>query len=295
MEENRKLLEMKLPDILHDETVLNVIRIALKEDMGEAGDVTTSALVPENKTVNVVVVSRNHYVVSGTGVAMEVFRQMDPALICGISVNDGQTVEAGQEIMTINGRAGSILGAERTALNFLQRMTGIASLTRNFVDKVKQYGVTILDTRKTTPTLRVFEKYAVLCGGGLNHRMGLYDMILIKDNHRRILHDGMCDLASAVNTARNRFPGIPVEVEVENETELKNALDAKPDWILLDNMPPDKMKKCVNLCSGKSKLEASGGITLQNVEEIARTGINAVSLGCLTHSAPAADLSLEIK
>ncbi len=286
---------MKLPDILHDETVLNIIRLALQEDLGGAGDVTTSALVPEDKTVNAVIVSRGRYVLSGAGIAMEVFRQIDPAIACRTCVEDGNVIEPEQEIITISGCARSILAAERTALNFLQRMTGIASLTRSFVDKVKQYGVTILDTRKTTPALRVFEKYAVLCGGGENHRMGLYDRILIKDNHRRILHDGMCNLASAVEMAEKRFPGIPVEVEVENEAELENALGSNPDWILLDNMPPEQMKHCVNLCAGRSKLEASGGITLGNVEEIARTGINAISLGCLTHSAPAADLSLEIQ
>ena len=197
--------------------------------------------------------------------------------------------------MTIRGSARSILTAERTALNFLQRMSGIATLTSVFVDKARRHGVMILDTRKTTPTLRILEKYAVLCGGGRNHRFGLFDRFLIKDNHRRLWgHGQAARLGDAVHQARKRFPGLPVEVEVESEAELRSALDGKPEWILLDNMAPARLRCCVKICAGRSRLEASGGINLRNISRVAATGVDAVSLGCLTHSAPAADLSLEI-
>ena len=194
--------------------------------------------------------------------------------------------------MRITGKARAILAGERTALNFLQRLTGIATLTARFVEQVKPHATRILDTRKTTPTWRTLEKYAVRCGGGTNHRMGLYDQVLIKDNHRRLW--GARDLAEAVHMARRRCPGVPVEVEVETEAELERALAARPDWILLDNMTLRRLRRCVRLCRGRCPLEASGGITLANVKAVAAAGVQAISLGCLTHSAPAADLSLEI-
>jgi nicotinate-nucleotide pyrophosphorylase (carboxylating) len=196
--------------------------------------------------------------------------------------------------MTVEGPVRGILTAERTALNFLQRMSGIATLTRRFVERAGP-SVAILDTRKTTPTLRVLEKYAVLCGGGQNHRFGLYDRCLIKDNHRRLWRKGgAARLDQAVREARRRFPDREVEVEVENEAELRSALKAGPEWVLLDNMTPAQMKRCVRICDGRVLIEASGGITLKNVAQVAATGVDAISLGCLTHSAPAADLSLEI-
>jgi len=180
-------------------------------------------------------------------------------------------------------------------LNFMQRMTGMATMTARFVDVVSQYDCHILDTRKTTPTLRPFEKYAVLCGGGTNHRFGLFDKVMIKDNHRRLWRDGDGgDLAAAVLEARRQYPDLEIEIEVESESELRNALDGSPEWILLDNMSPELMAKCVEITEGRSKLEASGGITLVNVEAAAKSGVDAISLGCLTHSAPSVDLSLEI-
>jgi nicotinate-nucleotide pyrophosphorylase (carboxylating) len=188
-----------------------------------------------------------------------------------------------------------VLAGERTALNFLQRLSGIATLTRRFVDAVREQGTTILDTRKTTPGYRWLEKYAVRCGGGSNHRAGLYDRVLIKDNHRRFWNEheaGRLDLA--VRAARRRFPDVPVEIEVESPEELACALRGEPDWVLLDNMSPELLGECVRVCAGRARLEASGGITLANVRDVARTGVDAVSLGCLTHSAPAADLSLEV-
>ena len=174
-------------------------------------------------------------------------------------------------------------------------MTGIATLTRQYVDRVKPYGTAILDTRKTTPGLRFLEKYAVRCGGGTNHRFGLFDMILIKDNHRRIWTDERGgDLAAAVAAARAKCPGVAVEVEVESEADLLRALNARPEWIMLDNMSLRDMRRCVRVCAGRCRLEASGGVSLAAVARIAATGVDAISIGRLTHSAPAADLSLEL-
>jgi len=209
-------------------------------------------------------------------------------------VQEGQSCAAGQTLARLTGNARAILTGERTALNFLQRLCGIATQTRRYVDAVGTYPTKILDTRKTTPGLRLFEKYSVLCGGGANHRFGLYDRVLIKDNHRRLWHDGAPDcLDLAVAAARQRFPELQVEVEVESLAELRSALKGRPEWVLLDNMPCDLMRTCVELTRGIAKIEASGGITLDRVRDVAATGVDAVSIGGLTHSAPAVDLSLE--
>jgi nicotinate-nucleotide pyrophosphorylase (carboxylating) len=281
--------------IVLDEEIRGLIRRALTEDIG-AGDVTSQSVIPEGRVGKAVILSRGRYVAAGVPVAEEVFRQVDPGLRCRCRVTDGQGLESAAVLMEVEGAVRSILTAERTALNFLQRMTGIASRTREFVDKVAPYGVKILDTRKTTPTLRRLEKYAVTCGGGVNHRMGLYDMVLIKDNHRRFWTEaGIRDLAGAVAAARAKFPRVPVEVEVESEAELLDAIRGKPEWIMLDNMAPALMRRCVELCAKRCKLEASGGVTLATVEAIAATGVDAISIGGLTHSAPAADLSLELE
>lgn len=284
---------MSLPRIADDPVVMDLVRRALEEDLG-AGDATTAALVPETASGEAVILSRGDYIVSGADVAAAVFREVSADVRCSIAAPDGTAVEPDAAIMTITGPAGAILTAERTALNFMQRMTGIASLTARFVAVVEPHDVQVLDTRKTTPTLRLLEKYAVRCGGGVNHRMGLYDRVLIKDNHRRLWDHAEKGLAEAVNVSRSKFPEIPVEIEVESEEQLEDALEANPDWVLLDNMGPDRLRRCVEICAGRSRLEASGGITLANVEEIAKTGVDAISLGCLTHSAPAADLSLEM-
>jgi nicotinate-nucleotide pyrophosphorylase (carboxylating) len=233
--------------------------------------------------------------VSGGRVAAAVFRMLDDTIEIKTLIADGEPAGVGDIILEIHGSARTILTGERTALNFMQRMTGIATLTAEFVEKVAAYGCHILDTRKTTPSLRSFEKYAVLCGGGTNHRFGLFDKVMIKDNHRRLWRDGDSgDLAAAVLEARRQYPDLEIEIEVESEAELRNALEGEPEWILLDNMSADEMAKCVEITAGRSKLEASGGITLVNVEAAAKSGVDAISLGCLTHSAPAVDLSLEI-
>jgi nicotinate-nucleotide pyrophosphorylase (carboxylating) len=280
-----------LSDSLPGPALRGLIRCALREDLG-AGDITSRALVAPGRVITAVVISRHACVVCGGAIAAQVFRELDPGAHIRVLVSDGCCARRDEHLMRITGKARAILAGERTALNFLQRLTGIATLTARFVEQVRPHGTRILDTRKTTPTWRILEKYAVRCGGGTNHRMGLYDQVLIKDNHRRLW--GARDLGSAVRTARRRCPGVPVEVEVETEAELERALAARPDWILLDNMTPKRLRRCVHLCHGRCPLEASGGITLANVKAVAAAGVQAISLGCLTHSAPAADLSLEI-
>lgn len=287
---------MNLPDLKQNKRVIETIRIALEEDLAGGVDVTSVALVPEDIIVTANILARETLTVAGVDVAVAVFEAVDSAIKCEVLIADGKSAELDDVILKITGPAIGILTAERTALNFMQRMCGIATMTSSFVSEVAGTGVMILDTRKTTPTLRIFEKYSVLCGGGVNHRMGLYDRVLIKDNHRRLWKsDDASLLDKAVLVAREKFPDVMVEVEVETEEELRSALLAKPEWILLDNMGPDDLKRCVKICDGVSKLEASGGITLDNVLDIAKSGVDAVSLGCLTHSAPSADLSLEME
>ncbi|MCK5850425.1 MAG: carboxylating nicotinate-nucleotide diphosphorylase [Kiritimatiellae bacterium] len=282
-------------NITDDNVVKDIIQRALDEDIG-AGDVTTNSLVPEDAMITAYLLARTACIVSGTDVAHAVFKALDNDISCTVYVSDAEHAKPGDTIMCIKGKARAILTAERTALNFMQRMTGIATLTGEFVEKARKHEVKILDTRKTTPTIRVLEKYAVLCGGGENHRIGLFDRVLIKDNHRKLWrsHDSS-RLDEAINESRAKYPGITVEVEVETEDELISALGAEPEWILLDNMSPDKLRRCVEICDGMSRIEASGGITLDNIDAVVNSGVDAVSLGCLTHSAPAADLSLEIK
>lgn len=277
--------------------VQSLIKLALDEDLGGIEDVTTKALVDSSLVVDAQIISRQNCCVAGGVLAVAVFRAVDPSLDYCNLVNDGESAAAGDVIAQINGAAASILTAERTALNFMQRLCGVASITRSFVEICRPYGVTVLDTRKTTPGHRLLEKYAVSCGGGANHRMGLYDRVLIKDNHRALwrghMH-GMQGLADAVLAARRCYPDLLIEIEIESISELEDVLPAAPDWVLLDNMSPEMMAECVRLAVGKVKFEASGGITLDTVEAVARSGIDAVSLGCLTHSAPSIDLSLEL-
>ncbi len=285
----------KIEDIGADAEVGELVQRALAEDAG-AGDVTSQALVAESSTMRGVVLARQPLTVAGVRVATRCFGMVDPALRCEVRVEDGGQAKPNETLLTVQGSARAILMAERTALNFMQHMCGIASLTRRFVEVASRYGVDVLDTRKTTPGLRRLEKYAVTCGGGVNHRMGLHDRCLVKDNHRALWgRAAPLRLADAVREARRAFPDIPVEIEVETEAELADALAGEPDWILLDNMSPLALKRCVGLTQGKCRLEASGRITLESLEDYARTGVDALSLGCLTHSAPAADLSLELE
>ena len=290
-------------DVMLSPRAKAAVRLALDEDLASADravsapwrDATSLALVdPSAVAVGEIHAKGTGCVVAGATVAMAVMRAVDPKARVSVLVPDGAVAKPGEPILEFRGKARSILAAERTALNFMQRMCATATLTRRFVEATRRWGTMILDTRKTTPGLRVFEKYAVLCGGGSNHRMGMYDRVLVKDNHRRLWRGGNPDeLDQAVVAARRAFPKLAVEVEVESLRECASALKAKPEWIMLDNMSVADMKKCVRMCRGVSKTEASGGITLDRAKEVAATGVTAISLGCLTHSAGSVDLSLE--
>lgn len=287
---------MRLKDVMRSSAAKAAVRLALDEDLGKPWcDATSIALVDPKAVATGEIYSKGTgCVVAGVTVAAAVLKAVDPGIRVKILKKDGSSVKPKEPILAFRGAARSILAAERTALNFMQRMCATATLTRKFVDTTKRYGTLILDTRKTTPGLRVFEKYAVTCGGGTNHRFGMFDRVLMKDNHRRLWKGGNPDeLDQAVVAARKRFPKLAVEVEVESLQECASALKARPEWIMLDNMSCADMKKCVKMCRGKVKTEASGGITLERAKEVAATGVTAISLGCLTHSAGSIDLSLE--
>ncbi len=286
---------MYLPNIFDRPEVRESIRLALREDLGDPGvDVTTESLVPPQARAEAHLVAREACVVAGVGVAREVFLQVDPSLEIETSVADGTPVEAMTTVLVIRGAAKAILTAERTALNFIQRMCGVATITARYVASAGNPEVDILCTRKTTPLLRPFEKYAVRCGGGVNHRYGLFDAVLIKDNHlaswERTHGIGV---GEAVAAARARYPNLKIEVEVDTIEQLRESLDARPDWVLLDNMPPPVLRECVALCKGICRTEASGGITLKTIHDVAQTGVDAISVGALTHSAPSIDLALD--
>ncbi|MBQ1568362.1 MAG: carboxylating nicotinate-nucleotide diphosphorylase [Kiritimatiellae bacterium] len=292
-----------MKDVMRSTRARAAVRLALDEDLADVSDAsrrrwcdaTSEALVDPDAVATGEIYSKGTgCVVAGATVAKAVMKAVDPKIKVVILKPDGSSVRPKEPILAFRGKARSILAAERTALNFMQRMCATATLARKFVDATRRYGTLILDTRKTTPGLRVFEKYAVTCGGGTNHRMGMYDRVLMKDNHRRLWKGGDPDeLDQAVVAARRRFPKLAVEVEVESLRECASALRAKPEWIMLDNMSCADMKKCVKMCRGISKTEASGGITLDRAREVAATGVTAISLGCLTHSAGSIDLSLE--
>lgn len=274
--------------------VKDAVARALEEDIGE-GDVTTLALVPAAEEAEAELVAKEDCVAAGLPVAEAVFAHLDARVKFDARVEDGEEVRAGGLLAVVSGPAAPILMGERTALNFLQRLSGIATLTKRFVDAVKDTGATILDTRKTTPGLRHLEKYAVAAGGGVNHRMGLFDRILIKDNHLRIQERFSADaIARSVALAREKHPGVPVEVEAENLDAVGAAVNAGADCILIDNMTPGELREAVELIAGRAASEASGGITLDNVREVALTGVQFISIGALTHSAGAVDVSLKI-
>ena len=272
-----------------------LLDLALEEDIG-IGDITSCTLIPKDRVAKAEIVACDQYLYAGGVVAESVFRRVDPELRINRCKEDGQTVFKGEVALTLEGSARSLLLAERTALNFLQRLVGIASLTSVFVKKAAPHGVAVRDTRKTTPGFRWLEKYAVRCGGGVNHRMGLYDSILIKDNHLSIKSEGQrLDLVRPVHEARAKYTNIEVEIEVDTLDDLPFVLESNPDWVLLDNMRPSKLREGVRICQDRCKVEASGGITLEQLGEIVETGIDAVSVGMLTHSAPTADFSLAFR
>jgi len=270
------------------------IEIALKEDIGE-GDVTSEFFVPESVQAAARIVAREKAVVAGTQTAAEVFRRVDPSTQVDIIRSDSVEVSPNESVLEIRGFARSILKAERVALNFLQHLCGVATLTRQFVDAAGTDQLKILDTRKTTPGLRALEKKAVVAGGGSNHRFGLDDMVLVKDNHLMCLSDPI-RFAEVVRQVRANRPGMRIEVEADDLRQVRAILKAaNVDLILLDNMRPSSLREAVALGKGKNvKFEASGGVTLKNIRVIAATGVDFVSIGALTHSVKAIDLSLEI-
>lgn len=272
---------------------LQLIDLALREDVG-SGDVTSQYFVGENEMASARAIAKERAIVAGTEVAAEIFRRVDPEVRVEIVQKDGATVAGGMAVLEIRGRARSILTAERVALNFLQHLSGIATLTRQFVEAAGANGAKILDTRKTTPGLRKFEKAAVAAGGGTNHRFGLFDMVLVKDNHL-LARDGLARLSSAIECVRKEHPGLRIEVEADNLDQVRALLEVPGiEVILLDNMRGTQMREAVAIGKGKVKFEASGGIHLRNVRQVAATGVDYVSIGALTHSAPAIDFSLEL-
>ncbi|MCX6356779.1 MAG: carboxylating nicotinate-nucleotide diphosphorylase [Candidatus Aureabacteria bacterium] len=274
--------------------IKDLVARALEEDIG-AGDITTIAMVPPADEANAEILAKEPCIIAGLPVAEAVFRQLDPRVEFNLLALDGSHAARGERLALVKGPAGSILTGERTALNFLQRLSGIATFTREFVHRVRDTGATILDTRKTTPGLRHLEKYAVTAGGGTNHRMGLFDRILIKDNHLAIQERfGPDAIARAVTRVRAAHPGAAVEIEADTLEAVEAALNARAECILLDNMTVGELREAVELVNGRAATEASGGITLDNVREVALTGVQYISIGALTHSAPAVDISLEV-
>src|SRR2546430_11785632 len=274
-------------EALSGEETRRAAQLALAEDVG-SGDITALGTIAATATAKAVMLAREPLVVAGLPLGEAVFRELASGIRITREANDGEQIKAGQSLLQISGSARAILTAERVALNFMQRLSGIATLTSLFVDAIKGTRAQILDTRKTTPGLRRLEKYAVHCGGGTNHRLGLDDGVLIKDNHLRLAES----LGAAVELAKGS--GVEVEVECESLEQVREALGAGADWILLDNMAPARLEEAVALAAGRARLEASGGITLDNVRAVAETGVDFISIGALTHSARALDVSMEV-
>jgi nicotinate-nucleotide pyrophosphorylase (carboxylating) len=269
------------------------IDVALREDIG-AGDITTDFLVPETLQASARIIAHEKAVVAGTNTAAEVFRRVDPAVHIQVLRTDGTDADADDTVIEIRGAARSILKSERVALNFLQRLSGIATLTRKFVDAAANDHVKIFDTRKTTPGLRALEKAAVVAGRGQNHRFGLFDMVLVKDNHL-VAYSGFAQFAETIRRIRQQRPDVRIEVEADNLEQVRTILQIQDvDVILLDNMKPAQIREAITLGKGKIQFEASGGVTLKNVRQIAATGVDYISVGALTHSARAIDFSLEM-
>ncbi|MBL0385384.1 carboxylating nicotinate-nucleotide diphosphorylase [Tumebacillus sp. ITR2] len=272
-------------------SIETIVRNALTEDIG-FGDITTNSIVPTEKQGVGQLVTKEPGIIAGLDVAELTFRLVDPTLTIVRHAADGDQVPKGQLLMEVTGSARSILTGERVALNFLQRMSGIATRTSKFVELVRYYNAKIVDTRKTTPGLRVLEKHAVVVGGGRNHRFGLFDAVLIKDNHIEIAGG----VKQAIIAARHQIPHtMRVEVEVENMEQIDEALEVKADIIMLDNMTPEQMDVAVEKIAGRALVEASGGVTEETIVEIAKTGVDYISIGALTHSIKSLDISLDIE
>jgi nicotinate-nucleotide pyrophosphorylase (carboxylating) len=280
---------------LSREEIRAVVKNALAEDIG-GGDATTLATVPDTATAKAVMRAREPLVVAGLAFAGAAFHELSTVIEIEGLAKDGQRVNGDEILLKISGPARAILSAERVALNFVQRLSGIATLTAQFVDAVKGTPAQILDTRKTTPGWRRFEKYAVACGGGKNHRIGLFDMILIKDNHLAALQSEESNaITAAVRRAREKFPDLKIEVEADTLEQVEQAADAGADIVLLDNMNPIQLRLAVQKVKGRAKAEASGGVNLANVHAIAGTGVDFISIGAITHSARAVDIGLDFE
>ena len=266
-----------------------IIALALAEDLG-SGDITSEATIPAARRCTAVILAKAPGVVAGVDVVQAVFRAVDPDVHVEILIADGTPITPPLNLITLEGRARSVLAGERTALNLLGRMCGVATATREYVDAIADTGARILDTRKTMPGMRTLDKYAVACGGGVNHRMGLYDAFLIKDNHLKVAGS----VTQAVALARAAHPERPITVEVENFDQLREAVSCATARIMLDNMSDDVMREAVAIVDGRAVVEASGGITLANIRQVALTGVDVISVGAITHSAKWLDVSMEV-
>jgi nicotinate-nucleotide pyrophosphorylase (carboxylating) len=267
-----------------------IVEQALMEDIG-TGDITTESIIPYDLKAKGIIKAKEEGIIAGLGIAELVFKKLNPEITFQAKIKDGIKVFPGEILAEITGPAQTILKGERIALNFLQRMSGIATTTYQFCQEVKDFPVHITDTRKTTPGLRILEKYAVRIGGGYNHRFGLYDEVLIKDNHLVIVGG----VKAAISSIRKRISHtMKIEVEVENLSQLQEALEMQADIIMLDNMDLDIIRKAVKMAKNKALIEASGGITLEKVKEIAQTGVDLISVGALTHSVKSLDINMEI-
>jgi nicotinate-nucleotide pyrophosphorylase (carboxylating) len=275
--------------------IRRAVQVALAEDVG-GGDVTTLATVPEGASARAVMRARRALVVAGLDLATAAFRELSANVTVTRVLQDGQRAGAGDVLLGLAGPARAILSGERVALNFVQRLSGVATLTAEFVAAIQGTRARILDTRKTTPGWRRFEKYAVACGGGKNHRLGLFDMVLIKDNHLAALRNELPNpIAAAVERARARYPQLKIEVEADTLEQVEQALAAGAEFILLDNMDLEQLRAAVQRVNGRAQTEASGGVTLGTVRAIAETGVDFISVGALTHSAPAVDIGLDFE
>jgi nicotinate-nucleotide pyrophosphorylase (carboxylating) len=275
--------------------IRTAVKNALAEDLG-SGDATTLATVPKNLTAIALMRAREPMSIAGIEFAETAFRQLSPKVEIEKFLRDGQRAKTGETLLKISGPAHAILSAERVALNFIQRLSGVATATAQFVTAVHGTQTKILDTRKTTPGWRRFEKFAVACGGGKNHRIGLFDMILIKDNHLAALRNEKPNaIAAAVARARQKFPKLKVEVEADTLEQVSQAADAGADIILLDNMNFKQLRAAVKIVNGRAQTEASGGVNLKTVRAIAQTGVDFISVGAITHSARAVDIGLDFE
>ncbi len=291
----RTIKATKLPGVDWKQ-IDTLIGLALEEDLGNRGDTTTDSVIPANITATAVMIAKEDCVAAGLDVAARVFTAIDGC--CGWTslVKDGEFCPKGTVMAEIHGPVRALLTGERTALNFLQRLCGVATVSRRYALAVAGTNTKILDTRKTTPGWRKLEKYAVAAGGASNHRIGLFDRIMIKDNHRELAGlEGEKGIIRSVKRAREKYPDLEVEVEADTLDEVKEALEAKAEYILLDNMTNEQMADAVKLNNGQAKLEASGGITLERIPSIAALGVDFISVGALTHSVKASDISMDIK